>query len=281
MTPGFHLEVAASDYHADCCDAPSLSSSIAKVLLFESPRKAWFSHPKLNPNYREAHDDKFDIGTVAHQLVLEDGPSRVVVVEANDWRTNKAKEEREAARAAGKIALLARHYADVRAMVEVAQAFLKDCEITEYWTEADSEVTAIWREGSVWLRCRFDRLSKNHRCIMDYKSTTDAAPDAFSRQIVRMGYHIQESFYRRAIRALGERDPSFVFLAQSCEEPYECSLAGCDPAMQQIADAEVDRAVQTWRVCLQTNKWPSYGSRIHWATPPTYLINEYEMRIAA
>jgi len=277
VTPGFHA-LTAEQYHSDPCDSPSLSASVAQVLLRESPRKAWFSHPRLNPDYREEQDGKFDIGTAAHSLLLE-GDDRMLVVDADDWRTKAAKEARAGARRDGKIPVLARQAASVRAMVGAAREFLKDCEITEYWNEADSEVAAIWREASVWLRCRFDRLSKNHRCIIDYKTTENASPEVFSRQITRMGYHIQESFYRRAVRALGEKDPAFVFLAQSCEPPYECSLHGCDPAMKEIADAEVDRAVQEWRVCLQTNKWPSYGKRIHWAMPTNWMIQEHEMRI--
>jgi hypothetical protein len=48
-TPGYH-RINAEKYHADPCVVPSLSSSIAKILLRESARKAWFSHPRLNPD---------------------------------------------------------------------------------------------------------------------------------------------------------------------------------------------------------------------------------------
>jgi hypothetical protein len=279
LTPGFHA-LPATEYFADPCAQPSLSASIAKILLQESPRKAWFSHPRLNKDYREEHDAKFDIGTAAHSLLLE-GDDVMRVIEADDWRTKAAKEQRAESRAMGKLPVLAHQAAGVRAMVGAARKFLSECEITEYWNEADSEVTVIWQEGSVWLRSRLDRLARNHRCVMDYKSTTDVSPDGFGRQITRMGYHIQEAFYRRAVRSQVQRDPSFVFLAQSVEAPYECSLHGCDPALQQIADAEVDRAVQLWRVCLTTNKWSSYGPRIHWAMPTNWMIQEHEMRLAA
>jgi hypothetical protein len=280
VTPGYHV-MSAEKYHADPCVAPSLSASIAKILLDGSPRKAWHSHPRLNPNYRETQDDKFDLGTVAHSVFLESDSSRVVVVEANDWRTNKAKEEREAARAAGKTALRARHHADVLAMVEAAQKFVAESEIAEYWQDGESELTAICNEGNVWLRSRLDRVTKNRRLIIDYKSTTDAAPEAFSRQIVRMGYHIQEAFYRRVVRNLGNTGPRFVFIAQSCEPPYECSLHGCHTTLQEIADAQVERAIQLWRECLAKKQWPSHGGRIHWTTPPTYMLQEHELRMAA
>lgn len=278
--PGYYV-MTAEQYHADPAVVPSLSSSIAQTVLSESLRKAWYRHPRLNPNYREIHDDKFDLGKVSHSIVLEKDETRVVVVEANDWRTNKAKEEREAARASGKTALLARHYADVRAMVEAAQEFVKTSDIAEYWDGAEPELTGLCLEGGVWLRARFDKITQNRRLIMDYKSTTDVSPEAFSRQIVRMGYHIQDAFYRRVARNLGAQSPRFVFLAQSVEPPHECTLHGCHETLQEIADVQVERAIQLWRECLTKKQWPSYGGRIHWATPPTYLIQDHEMRMAA
>jgi hypothetical protein len=280
MTPGFHV-VPSGAYHADPCAAPSLSSSVAQILLRESPRKAWFSHPKLNPTYKEDHDAKFDMGTCAHAVLLENDASRIAVVDADDWRTKAAKEQRDAARAAGKTPLLARHYEAVRKMVDVALAFIEGSEIAEFWhaKDAGSEVTGVCQEKGVWLRCRFDRFAPSASFIGDYKSTTDASPEGFSRQIVRMGYHVQEAFYRRVARILSIHKPKFIFLAQSVEEPFECSLHGCDSALQEIADAEVQRAIDLWRECLQKNEWPSYGGRIHWTVPSTWQMRDYEQRL--
>lgn len=279
MTPGYHV-MTAEQYHADPAPQPSLSSSIARILVNESPYKAWYSHPKLNPGYQERHEDKFDMGTAAHAMLLENDASRIVTVEANDWRTKAAQEARAAAHAAGKTALLTRHFAAVSKMVDVAKAFIAQSEIAEYWTQAESEVTATWQENGIWLRCRFDRLALNRNCIMDYKSTGDASPEPFSRQLVRMGYHFQDAFYRRAVRALGGKEPSFVFLAQSVEPPHECSLHACEPALREIADLEVQTAIDTWRQCLTSKKWPSHGGRIHWAVPTSWQMTMHEQRLA-
>lgn len=279
MKQGFHV-MPAVEYHADPCATPSLSSSIAQVLLRESPRKAWHQHPRLNPNYREAHDGKFDLGTCAHAVLLENDASKIVIVDADDWRTKAAKEQRQAANAAGKTALLARHYDDVRRMADAALAFIANSEISEYWFDSESELSGVWQEGPIWLRCRFDKITKDRRVIQDYKSTTDASPEGFSRQLVRMGYHIQDAFYRRGALALGAKRPEFVFVAQSCEPPYECSLHGCDPALREIADAEVERAIGIWRDCMAKKEWPSYDGRIHWAMPTVWQMREHEVNLA-
>lgn len=278
MTPGFY-KMPAEEYHADPCPDASLSSSIAKVLLDESPRKAWHSHPKLNKDFKDEHDEKFDIGTAAHAMLLEDDRSRIVVVQADDWRTKAAKEQREAARAAGKTALLERHFDATLAMVVAAREFVAKSEVSELWKNSESELTGIVRDGTVWLRARFDRITRDRRIILDYKSTENASPEKFSILLVRLGYHIQEAFYRRVATLLGVSAPQFVFLAQSVEAPHECSLHGCDPALQEIADAEVLRAIALWRQCLAKDSWPSYGGRVHWAMPTTWMMQRHEERL--
>lgn len=279
MTPGYH-KMPAEKYHADPCVVPSLNCSVAKTLLRESARKAWFSHPRLNPAFVRKEESKFDIGQASHAMLLE-GANVIEVCEFDDWRTKDARAKRDSARAAGKIPLLKKHRDDVVAMVAAAEGFIQHSEIAAYWPDAESELVGISLEEGVWLRCRFDRIAKNRRFIFDYKTTEDVSPETFQRQIVRMGYHMQEAFYRRIARNLGATGPRFVFLAQSNEEPYECSLHGCDPALQEIADSEVERAIHLWRVCVNAKTWPSYGNRIHWALPPNYLMKEYEERLAA
>lgn len=282
----------AAQYHQDPAPQPSLSCSFAKTLLRESCRKAWFSHPRLNKDYREENDGKFDLGTAAHAVLLEQDASKIVVIDPEQypsktggipagWTNNAIRAARDNAYGAGKTPLLKSHYADVKAMVDVAQEFIRSTALRNFWNaeDAKSEWTCIWQEGGVWLRARLDRLSIEKRFIGDYKSTTDVSPEVFSRQITRMGYHIQDAFYRRAAKALGVSSPRFVFLAQACEAPYECTWHDCHPALQEIADAEVERAIAIWRRCITKGVWPSYSGEVHSAMPTTYMMQEHEMRL--
>ena len=68
-------------------DTPALSSTIAKILLTQSPYHAWCAHPALNPDYVEQQKDEFDYGKAAHALFLERREDGLAVVEADDWRT--------------------------------------------------------------------------------------------------------------------------------------------------------------------------------------------------
>ena len=52
--PGLYPNVTAKDYHADCCESVSLNSTIAKILVSQSPKHAWLKHPRLGGAKPEA-----------------------------------------------------------------------------------------------------------------------------------------------------------------------------------------------------------------------------------
>jgi hypothetical protein len=117
---GDHVVTSAADYHADPCPAPSLTASIANILINESPAHARAAHPRLNPNFVRAEESRFELGTVLHQLILE-GIDNAHVVHADSWRTAAAKEARDEARAHGRVPLLAAQYDEAKRAVDAAQ----------------------------------------------------------------------------------------------------------------------------------------------------------------
>lgn len=275
----------AADYHADK-DAPvaSLSSSIAKILITQSPLHAWTAHPRLNPDYREQESDTFDYGTAAHAMLLEGDQSGLVIVEADDWRKKEAREARDNARAAGKTPILARQLAKVQRMVEAACLCIEASEFAGILERGTPEHTIRWQESGAHLRSRLDLWDASTGVILDYKSAADASPEGFNRVIPRMGYDFQGAFYRRGILKSGEytgnSDPRFILFAQEKEPPYDCTFHGIAPSMAEIADAQVERAIQIWGECMRTRKWPGYSKRVHHAEATAWQMAMYEAQIA-
>src|ERR1043166_1824183 len=93
----------AVEYHG----MRALSASGAWLLAEECPAKFLWRSP-WNPLFEPEAGTDFDIGVAAHLAVLE--PQRqsdsIVLIEAGDYRTTKAREARDAARGAGKVPLL-------------------------------------------------------------------------------------------------------------------------------------------------------------------------------
>ncbi len=258
-TPGLY-QIPESEYHADPTPAPSLSASIAKVLLGQSPRHAAFQHPKLNPGYEYEAKESFDLGTACHAYILE-GEANFEIINAKDWRTKEAQSARDVARMVGRTPLLERQWLDVQAMATVLREPLGHFrERPIPLTNGQPEQTLIWREGTVWCRGRPDWLHSDHRTIDDLKSTQGSAhPDAWARAaLFGLGYDIQAAFYLRGLKAVTGKDANFRFVVVEIEPPFGCSVIGVAPDVLELADKKVDRALTLWAECLERGAWPGY-----------------------
>jgi len=260
----------AAEYHADPAPDPSLSSSIAKVLLNQTPAHARLKHPKLNPALREEESERFDIGSAAHSLLLE-GNGKMSVVDAKDWRTNAAKEQRDTARANGLYPVLAYQEYGIRAMVNAAKEFIETTEIAGIFDRGKPEQSAFWQEpNGIWCRARIDWLTDD--CILDYKTTDNANPEAFGQLMVRMDYHVQGSFYQRGVWRLQKKVLPVLFLAQEITPPYICSLVGMSTPMIALGERRVDRAIARWGECLKSGNWPGYTNQTCYAEPTSWAL---------
>jgi hypothetical protein len=275
LEPGLH-NLSSDVYHADPCRAPSLSSSIANILLMQSPAHAWLAHPRLNPNFQRETDSRFDLGSAAHAMLLERDESRVVIVEADDWRTKAAREARDAAQANGQYAILARQYADVQKMVQAAHSYIQTTEVRGILDTGIPEQSLIWNEFGIWCRARPDLISDDQRIVLDYKTTESAQPDVFGRQIGRMGYDLQAEFYLWGMNAVIHKAPTFVFLVQEISPPYACSLISLSNAYRAIGASKLERAIKLWNECLSTNRWPAYPTQICYTEPTAYQLADME-----
>lgn len=276
-TPGIYT-LSSAEYHADPCRDISLSSSIAQILLTQSPRHAALAHPRLSLNYQPDEDSRFDLGSAAHALFLEGDGSKIVVVEANDWRTAKAKAERDEARANGLHPVLAKHNFMLTKMVAAAREYIASTELAEVFKTGRPEQTLVWREGEIWCRARLDQLAADHSVIADFKTVESAEPESFIRQISRMQYDVQAAFYMRGLRALGH-SAHFVFLAQEITQPHCCSLVALSNAYLEIAERKVQTAIDLWANCIKNDEWPAYQKEILWAEPPTWELARMEAQL--
>jgi hypothetical protein len=271
------LPLTAAEYHADPCIRPSLSNSIAQILIDQSPAHAWLKHPRLNPSYESESESRFDIGSAAHMMMLERRIDGIVIVDAPDWRTKVAKEARDAARANGQFPVLRYQFEKMEAMTIAGRQFLDTTELAGILETGSAEQTVTWDENGTFCRCRPDLLSSDKRIVLDYKSTENAEPEAFIRQIARMSYDMQAEWYVRGIKELTGTEPAFIFLAQEISPPYACSLIALSNAYRVIGQEKVRRAVAIWNSCMASNKWPSYSNRISYAEPsPWQMIEELE-----
>lgn len=271
LEPGIH-DVASELYHADAlCDEPTLSRSIAHKLLTRSPRHAHHAHPRLNPEAVEKTSSRLDNGTATHALLFEG--IGCVIVEADSWRTNAAKEQRAAARAEGKVALLAKDAQEVREMCDAITEQLDALDVRPRpFTDGKPERTLIWRDRGVLCRARTDWLRDDYTVLEDLKTTaTSASPHEWTRRrLWEDGYDLQAAMYLRGVKTLTGVDAEWRFIVVENIPPYALSVISLDKESLALADEKLDKALDLWRRCLETGEWPGYPTRVAYAELPPW-----------
>ncbi len=266
-------QMKAEKYHADPCERPSLSNSMARTLISESPLHAWVEHPRLNPNFTPKEDAKFDRGSASHALLLE-GEDRMHVINAKDFRTNAAKELRDAARAIGKFPILEAEYDAVYEMVRLAKVAIAQCPDLGGITLKDgtAEDVLIWERDGVQKRSRLDWRKSDGSILLDYKTTEASAnPAAWERTLLNAWGDMQPAFYLEGNEATGgPQDAKFIWLVQEVTPPYACAFIGATTQLLELGRQKCAAASQLWRQCLESGHWPAYSNRIHWLTPPAW-----------
>lgn len=268
------LDISAATYHADdVADRPTLSASIAHLLTSQSPLHAWTAHPKLNPDFAADDDPKFSIGTVVHAMLLQ-GEDVAVQIDADSWRTNAAKEARDAAYAAGQTPLLTKDWDRCRTMVDAAWKQIYALQGTNPSVLADGlpEQTLVWEEpNGVLCRSRLDWLTNDFSAIDDLKTTARSAnPEQWSRTMFSIGTDLKAAFYLRGLKAVTGATAVFRWVIVETSPPYALSVLSPDPAVLAHAEAKVEHAIQTWGKCLETDTWPGYPSRVCYAELPPW-----------
>ena len=279
--PGVYADISESVYHADPCGVPSLSSGIAKKLINESPWHAWTAHPRLNPEFEAKSSATFDKGAASHALLLGN-VDRLVLIDADDYRTKAAQAARDEAREAEKIPILPAQLAEARAMAQAARRQLNDHRTaSEAFERGTAEKTLVWQDvGGVWCRARLDWHPDDGDVFDDYKTTaTSVNPSTVGRWMTDQGQHIQEAFYCRGIRALKlANNPTFRFIAQENCPPYALSVLDFSPEVRAKADAQVEYAIRLWGECLRRDRWPGYIPTTCTVDVPPWAFAEWDAR---
>lgn len=272
----------SATYHADPCREPSLSSSVAHVLVAKSPLHAWHLHPRLGGK-RNAATRSTDRGSIAHALLLGTADKELLVVQADDWRTKAARDLRDAARGTGQVAVLQHELDDASAAVKGIKARFKALKVR---LNGKSEISLFWSETAddgtvVQCRGRIDHLvlTPARARILDLKTCRSAHPRSCRSHAYEYGYDIQAAAYRSAITQLYPRfagREEFLFLFAELEEPY--GVLTCEPAgsLTELGNRRWRRAVNLWATCLRTKRWPGYADGVVQLEAPSYALMDEE-----
>lgn len=273
-------DMSDRDYHGH---KDSLSASGAKLLAPPAPCPAKFDWQRNNPVYK----DVFDFGHVAHRLVLGRGAEvEVLVNDAGEpfetFNTKASKEARDAARAAGRVPILAHEF---KRAEEVAASVKADPIIGHVFTpgNGDAEVSLFWPdpETGVIRRARLDWLTKpvdgRRRLIVDLKTAKSAEPNAFSKSAADYGYAISAANYVDGVIACGlADDPAYLLAVVEKDPPYVVSPFQIGDDLLQLGRALMRKAIRLYADCTEAGHWPGYLTDIEPLALPGYYLHRIE-----
>jgi hypothetical protein len=241
---------------------PELSKSGAKDLL-KSP--ALYDYRRTHPE----HKDAWDLGTVTHGLILGTGWD-VVIVDAEDWRGKAAREQRDEARAASKVAILAK---DHQRMKATADAVLLHPLAGRMLEGGQPEASVFWTDDTgdhepVRCRARFDYLHPS--AGIDVKTCMDASPAAFTKSVVNFAYDMQAFVYPDGLRHVtGELLP-FLFIAVEKEPPHQVAVYDLDFPFIDRGERHWRDALASFAACNASGVWPGYPADIQTLSAPRW-----------
>lgn len=282
--PGI-FDLSEDVYHGDPAPAPSLSAGFAKTMLQASPFHAAAGHPRIAPTMSlpidaREEESKFDLGKATHAIKTGKG-GELVVVEADSWRSNAAKEVREEARAQGATALLWKDAKRVEAMCElVERRCIEGIGYDPFGRRENNEMAMFWKDGPVWCRAKPDAIDYDHRILWDLKTSgTFAEPNGWTKtQLKATAIDLRAAHYLHGSKCLLGPGWRYVFAVVEITWPHAVSFAELPGALLDTGEDERQTAVRTFGRCLEMGRWPAWPRGITLVEAPPYHEVEWIAR---
>lgn len=276
---GLVLDLPDDKYHL----SGGLSSTGARRLLPEfdgSPAR--FRYEQTHPRESQA----FDYGRAAHAKVL--GIGAPIVLYPDEHLTPSGNPSSKAAtlvweseqRAEG---LTPVSQQDADAIDALAEAVLANPSARAFLELPGAREVSVFSEvDGVPTRCRFDALTdETPQGIfgIDLKTSRKAvSKERFSRDVLDLGYHVQQEFYRDTYRSATDTEITFVFIAVEKAAPHLVSVHQLNHAYQAMGRDRAREARRIYAECTATNLWPGWPEDVQLVVPPVWAEIQHEER---
>jgi PDDEXK-like domain of unknown function (DUF3799) len=165
---------------------------------------------------------------------------------------------------------------DMNMITGIRDSFAKHAHIVDMLAGAKTEITLTWERESVPCKARIDLIGTDY--IGELKSTTDASPKGFERQMFNLGYHISAAWYREGLNENGLpdlRNLPFKFFVAEKDAPNAVGIYQLDNESLHVGLLQANDAFARLVMCKQNNHYPDYGAYENIISVPQYIKNNY------
>jgi len=145
---------------------------------------------------------------------------------------------------------------------------------------AAREVSGFWTEDGVDCRMRPDAWQFDHNYLADIKTTADASPAAFQRQLYAQSYDLQAAHYLAGADAVGMPADGFVFIVVEREPPHAVGVYRLADKTLSAVREERRRLLAQYRQCVQSGEFPGYGDQIRDVDVAAWSMKQIETALA-
>lgn len=268
----------------DHIDAPTyfaldgLNASACKLMLRSPAHYRWQSlQEEREPTPAQV------LGTLVHAAVLE--PERfardVVVAPEAEMRTKAGREANAAWRARLPPTAWVATRKDYDLAVAMATAVHDNALASQLLHDSVAELTLRWRHPDPSLLCkaRLDALSRSG-WVIDLKTTLDARPESFARDVVRYDYDLQAAHYLAGARVdpraarVSKVIKGYVFFAIEKTPPHAFAIYTAGETVLMRGEARRNKAIALFDECQQRAEWPAYPPQATALELPSWSLRE-------
>ena len=125
-----------------------------------------------------------------------------------------------------------------------------------------SPETSFFTElNGVKVKARADywRVKKNKNIIVEVKTTTDARPDIFARDMAKYNYHISVAYYVDIVQQITGNECDYLFIVVEKDAPHGMSILRPSDQVHSCGCYEYEVLLELYNQCNQSNQFPGYG----------------------
>lgn len=149
----------------------------------------------------------------------------------------------------------------------------------ELLSDGKAELSALWVDAPTGIACkaRPDFMPAGGGVVVDVKTTQNASPGAFSRQVANLKYHMQAAFYLDGVsQVTGITHEAFMVVAVETAPPFAVAVYKLDFGTLEKGRALYREALERYAQCKALNEWPGYSTEIQTLAIPPWAFNEGE-----
>lgn len=250
IEPGIYFDMSNEEYHA--------ANGVSKSGLSLFAKNAEKYHWRYILGNREESKPQYVVGSAVHTATLEPdkfdqqyivGPD--VNKNTNIWKAFVQSNSDKAILGVNDYDLIMGMAASVRKH-PVAKNLLVD-------GYAEASIFATEPATGELVKVRPDWVTEDVIC--DLKTTTDASPSKFFRDMYTYSYHIQAGMYPEVFNMLGSGPAisDFVFICVEKEPPFCVAVYRASEEDREMGRQAFHRALVRFSEARKANRWPGYN----------------------